>query len=146
MTSVGVKGLPITHEMVGAVRWEVDCLPTAPPPTNQCCWAGSVRRGGIDQLCRKVKKEQSSGSDWTPTRYGVPQTECGEVLTPLLLLAGLLLLLLLLPPVHTGTDSSCPDAGLDGASSARGLFFFRAAGKKIVHRDHTAWRLCDSLT
>ena len=58
----------------------------------------------------------------------------------------LLLLLLLLPPVHTGTDSSCPDAGLDGASSARGLFFFRAAGKKIVHRDHTAWRLCDSLT
>ncbi len=28
---MGVKGLPITQERVGAVRWEVECLPTAPP-------------------------------------------------------------------------------------------------------------------
>ena len=26
---MGVKGLPITQERVGAVRWEVECLPTA---------------------------------------------------------------------------------------------------------------------
>ena len=35
MTSVGVKGLPITQERVGAVRWEVECLPTAPVSSEE---------------------------------------------------------------------------------------------------------------
>ena len=32
---MGVKGLPITQERVGAVRWEVECLPTAPVSSEE---------------------------------------------------------------------------------------------------------------